>query len=189
MTETGGQSHWQRWLFTLSSRNASFVIPWVPEDFLACGGNFRCRPKADTSSAVGRSREKNISRGSLYIKTWQKPETALETSLALWAPRVHFLFRGPLKLWLTTCSRTPSPLTKEKRTEVAPSLCFSFVEVRVPLRVDKTVITTLLRTCARHDTSQSRMATLRWRGRRLFLNFSNIFWMPVQDYARSSSLD
>ena len=25
---------------------------WVPEVFLACGGNFRCWPKADTSSAV-----------------------------------------------------------------------------------------------------------------------------------------
>ena len=31
-------------------------IPWVPEVFLACGGNFRCWPKADTSSAVGRSK-------------------------------------------------------------------------------------------------------------------------------------
>ena len=42
-------------------------VPWVPEVFLACGGNFRCWPKADTSSAV------------------PKPETALEKSLA---PRV-----------------------------------------------------------------------------------------------------
>ena len=32
-------------------------LPWVPEVFLACGGNFRCWPKADTSSALGRSRE------------------------------------------------------------------------------------------------------------------------------------
>ena len=31
--------------------------------FLACNGNFRCWPKADTSSAVGRSREKNFSAG------------------------------------------------------------------------------------------------------------------------------
>ena len=30
-------------------------IPWAPEVFLAYGGNFRCWPKADTSSAVGRS--------------------------------------------------------------------------------------------------------------------------------------
>ena len=28
----------------------SHVIPWVPGVFLACGGNFRCWPKADTSS-------------------------------------------------------------------------------------------------------------------------------------------
>jgi len=28
-------------------------LPWVPEVFLACSGNFLCWPKADTSSAVG----------------------------------------------------------------------------------------------------------------------------------------
>ena len=42
-------------------------IPWIPEVFLACGGNFRCWPKADTSSAVGRSGERR--------RLWQKPET------------------------------------------------------------------------------------------------------------------
>ena len=46
----------------------SWSIPWVPEVFLACGGNFRCWP----------------------IKTWQKPETALEKSLA---PRVVEVLR------------------------------------------------------------------------------------------------
>ena len=35
-------------------------IPWVPEVFLACSGNFRCWPKAHTSSAVD-----TFSRGSL----------------------------------------------------------------------------------------------------------------------------
>ena len=35
-------------------------LPWVPEVFLACGGNFRRGPKADTFSAVGRSREKSF---------------------------------------------------------------------------------------------------------------------------------
>ena len=35
-------------------------LPWVPEVFLACGGNFRCRPKSNTASAVGRRREKNV---------------------------------------------------------------------------------------------------------------------------------
>ena len=46
------------------------LLPWVPEVFLACSGNFRCWLKADTFSAVGRI----------------KPETALEKSLA---PRVY----------------------------------------------------------------------------------------------------
>ena len=38
------------------------IIPWVPEVFLACGVNFRCLPKADTSSAVGRSHELDRNR-------------------------------------------------------------------------------------------------------------------------------
>ena len=33
-------------------------VPWVLDVFIACGGNFRCWPKADTSSAVGRSHER-----------------------------------------------------------------------------------------------------------------------------------
>ena len=33
------------------------VIPWVPEAFLAYGGNFRCWPKADISSAEATSGE------------------------------------------------------------------------------------------------------------------------------------
>ena len=44
-----------------------FPVPWVPEVFLACGGNFRCWPKADTSSAVGRSREKNLWHGAVLF--------------------------------------------------------------------------------------------------------------------------
>ena len=48
-----------------AARITQTSLPWVPEVFLACGGNFRCWPKADTSSAVGRSyerrsREKNL---------------------------------------------------------------------------------------------------------------------------------
>ena len=31
-------------------------MPWVREVFLACGRNFRCWPKTDTSSAIGRSK-------------------------------------------------------------------------------------------------------------------------------------
>ena len=41
---------------TVLQRNLTeWHIPWVPEAFLAYGGNFRCWPKADTSSAVGGS--------------------------------------------------------------------------------------------------------------------------------------
>ena len=38
------------------------IIPWVPEVFLACGVNFRCLPKADKSSVVGRSQELDRNR-------------------------------------------------------------------------------------------------------------------------------
>ena len=55
----------------------------VSEVFLARGGNFRCWPKADTPSAIGRSQERRSAR--VTIMTWQKPETALEKSLT---PRV-----------------------------------------------------------------------------------------------------
>ena len=30
-------------------RTLFFILPWVPEVFLACSGNFRCWPKADAS--------------------------------------------------------------------------------------------------------------------------------------------
>ena len=48
------------------------VLPWAPEFFLACGGNFRCWPKADTSSAIGQSneqqgREKNFWHGAVLF--------------------------------------------------------------------------------------------------------------------------
>ena len=56
-------------------------VSWVPEVFLAYGRNFRRWPKADT---VSRSREKKLFE-RVTVKTWQKPETALEKSLA---PRV-----------------------------------------------------------------------------------------------------
>ena len=48
----------------------SLTLPWVPEVFLAYGGNFRCWPKADTSSPVGRSyggeAARNIFRAGHY---------------------------------------------------------------------------------------------------------------------------
>ena len=65
---------WYKFTFAIS-------LPWVPEVFLACGGNFRCWPKADTSSAV------------------QKPETALEKSLA---PREPFAINMTLNISFVT---------------------------------------------------------------------------------------
>ena len=47
-----------RMILTLVTRPGLLnTIPWVSEFFLVCDGNFRCWPKADTSSAVGRSHE------------------------------------------------------------------------------------------------------------------------------------
>ena len=42
------------------------TVPWVPEVFLACGRNFRCWPKADTTSVVGRSHERQPRLKSLW---------------------------------------------------------------------------------------------------------------------------
>ena len=67
--------------------DSEFLLPWVPEFFLARGGNFRCWAKADTSSAVGRSRDKNFhfSRGKLWRQ--KRKEKPL-------APRVGSFFSG-----------------------------------------------------------------------------------------------
>ena len=32
------------------SKRRKLYVPWVPEVFLACGGNFRCWPKAEATS-------------------------------------------------------------------------------------------------------------------------------------------
>ena len=85
--ETWGLQDSCELLSVLSSANYP-LIPWVPEVFLACRRNFWCWPKADTSSAVGRSHEWRSRE--VTIKTWQKPETALEKSLG---PRVTRLWK------------------------------------------------------------------------------------------------
>ena len=46
----------------MGTKGIHYNIPWVPEGFLACSGNFRCWPKADTSSAIGRSHERRSNR-------------------------------------------------------------------------------------------------------------------------------
>jgi len=70
---SSSNKHPSLWLkFEISAR----ALPWVPEVFLACSGNFLCWPKAEAA-------RKTFAR--VTIKTWQKLETALEKSLA---PRV-----------------------------------------------------------------------------------------------------
>ena len=52
---------------TGSKSSAISVLPWVPEVFLRCGGNFWCWPKADTSLAVVWSREKTLWHGAVLF--------------------------------------------------------------------------------------------------------------------------
>ena len=56
-----GKPIWRTWSHVKrvseSCHNLQCDLPWVPEVFLAYGGNLRCWPKADTSSAVGHSHE------------------------------------------------------------------------------------------------------------------------------------
>ena len=67
--------------YSLQAASSSFrvksEVPWVPEVFLAYGGNFR---------AEGRYIFGRRPKPRAVMKTWQKPETAVEKSLA---PRVR----------------------------------------------------------------------------------------------------
>ena len=77
--------------FRVFDTSSNRLLPWVPEVFLACGGNFRFWPKADTSSAVSRSHE-----------------TALEKCLA---PRVigcHYLEKCLCILFMFTVKPQPT---------------------------------------------------------------------------------
>ena len=71
-------------------------IPWAPEVFLAYSGNFRCWPKADTSSADGRShtetgiRERKVSgtQGKCRQTYFRLPERRLRLQ-AYWKTFTH----------------------------------------------------------------------------------------------------
>ena len=65
-----------------------FALPWVPEVFLACGGNLRCWPKADTSSAVGRSREKNAGHYKDLTEIGNRARKVSGTQ-GIFAPKSH----------------------------------------------------------------------------------------------------
>ena len=65
-----------------------FALPCVPEVFLACGGNLRCWPKADTSSAVGRSREKNAGHYKDLTEIGNRARKVSGTQ-GIFAPKSH----------------------------------------------------------------------------------------------------
>ena len=57
----------------------AFALPWVPEVFLACGGNFRCWPKAfrvghykDLTETGNRARKVSGTQGTLAFETLSK---------------------------------------------------------------------------------------------------------------------
>ena len=56
--------HSSKWLHCSVCKIAkvTFIDGWLPWVFLACGGNFRCWPKADTSSAVDLTETGNRAR-------------------------------------------------------------------------------------------------------------------------------
>ena len=53
---------------TIFEITASLSLPWVPEVFLACGGNFPCWPKAEATSGEAARKTFRFSRG-VTIKT------------------------------------------------------------------------------------------------------------------------
>ena len=57
------------------------AVPWVPKVFLARGGNFRCWPKPDTSSAVARSHEPDGNRAKKTL--WHPGGQGFESRTSL----------------------------------------------------------------------------------------------------------
>ena len=55
-----------------ADRRKAPVVPWVPEVFLACGGNFRCWPKAeatkDLTETGNRARKVSGTQGTPVAK-------------------------------------------------------------------------------------------------------------------------
>ena len=52
----------------MDSHIAKPTVPWVPEVFLACGGNFRCWLQADTSSAVDRRLAEDLTETRIHAR-------------------------------------------------------------------------------------------------------------------------
>ena len=85
------------WLHVL----ACWRLPWVPEFFLVCDGNFRCWPKADTSSAVGRSHEFRAGHYKDLTETGNCAGKVSGTQGSWTRPR--YIFRYVCRTWFSRC--------------------------------------------------------------------------------------
>ena len=47
-------------------QHSTLILPWVPEAFLAYGGNFRCWPKAEAATS-GEAARKNLWHGAVLF--------------------------------------------------------------------------------------------------------------------------
>ena len=52
-------------------QHSTLILPWVPEAFLAYGGNFRCWPKAEATS--GEAARKNLWHGAVLFTVIYTP--------------------------------------------------------------------------------------------------------------------
>ena len=80
---------------------ACWTLPWVPEFFLVCDGNFRCWPKADTSSAVGWSHEFRAGHYKDLTETRNCAGKVSGTQGSWTLPR--YIFRYVCRTWFSRC--------------------------------------------------------------------------------------
>ena len=84
-------------------------LPWVPEVFLACGGKFRCWPKADTFSAFRAGHYKDLTEtGNRARKVSGTQGKAPRDSTVELFPQLHWLSLASLRshgIYANTVSR------------------------------------------------------------------------------------
>ena len=95
----------------------SSLLPWVPEIFLACGGNFRCWPKADTSSAVGRSHEQAKPRAGEAARKTSGTERCFLPSPLTFALFYRITFT-PIRLKVSDCDHVGRHVKKCPKTHI-----------------------------------------------------------------------
>ena len=80
-----------------------YYLPWVPEVFLACGGNFRCWPKADTSSAVGRSHEFRAGHYKDLTETGNRARKVSGTQGSYYSVKEHLFVCSSFSVSIIAC--------------------------------------------------------------------------------------